>query len=80
MLPDPTDIAQEQAARFVEDKIREQLEAASKQPKRLPEDPGYCDHCGEPTASPAHLFCSNKCERDDANRRYLMQQNALTKR
>jgi hypothetical protein len=56
MLPDPTDIAQEQAARFLEDKLREQLEAAAKQSKRVPRTLGSATTVETPPRLPA--ICS----------------------
>ena len=42
------------------------------QTKRMPQEPGFCDVCGEETASPAHLFCSLACSQRDAQREKIL--------
>lgn len=65
MYADPVDRAQEYEALETQERIRL---AAKPLPKRLPQDPGYCDECGDPTPSQEHLFCGIECSRADEKR------------
>lgn len=70
MFADELDRASEYELFETQERIRI---AASHAKKRLPESPGFCDACGDPTLTPDHLFCCSECRAADEKREYLLR-------